>query len=482
MRLGYLLLMVGAAILAGRFVVEVDFADYVVVSAGIAVFLMLPSFYLISRFGKRVVFLPSVIAVVFMTLATVTVPFSWFLGYLNPWPELRDQEVLVVGVGAILLVVLGVGIVIGWRRNVLLDRSPPVTYQDRQVRRALILSTIVGLVSLHMVLRRVGGANTALESLDVRRTFFAGLGPLIGLAFSPGLALTYFASVPNRHRSRLTVLLAVVAGGAFLTAVFFTGEKGNALALALLIMVAVGRRATKVRLLPVFILLLSAIPLSTLYHYEIRQERATGTAEGTIDSSSLSGLVASTWSPVATSGLDYLRTLAKVLPNATPFALRIDPLLKAPATAVPRELWPSKPEGAALQFSREHYPAEWEQGTGIPPAFAAELIWEFGYIGGPLMFLLTGVAIGRIDSRLTKSRHLLAPGLHGIFAVSIYVLLKTGSDSGFREFFFLLLPLLLVHVVVITGRRPSSEKLPPRGNASLSSRSYPGTWLPELAS
>jgi len=408
-------------------------------AASIAIFCWLA--FLVRR-KRNVVLAPSFISIALLTVGTTLVPLSWAAGLSDPWPELEHRLLGSVGWGIAFILLFGVGVALagGFPPS---QRSERLVIPARRLNKVLACTAVTGLLGIFLFFRSVGGPIDALDSLSTRSQSFAGTGPIIVIAFVPAGAIVYYVTSAPAVRTRGTRLLMLLNAAAFTGAAFFLGQKSH-VALLLLMALVTGNRYRPVSAKVVVVLVLAAIPLSTLYHYKIRQEISTGAAEGTVATSSPLEFVRSTWDPFARSGLDYLRTLNASIVRAKAFENRVEVLVAAPFTAVPRSVWPTKPEAAAVRFSQEVFPQHWKRGTGVPPSLAGEFVWEFGVGGGMVAFLLAGVIAGRADRRFAAAASLAGRLGHAAFAAGLFIALKAGSDSAFRAFLLFGTSFLLV--------------------------------------
>ena len=398
-------------------------------ASSIAIFCWLA--FLVRR-KRNVVLAPSFISLALLIVGTTFVPLSWAAGLSDPWPELEPRLLgsVVWGIAFILLFGAGVALAGGF---------PPPRSSERlliptgRLNKVLACTAVTGLLGIFLFFRSVGGPVDALDSLAIRSQSFAGLGPIIVIAFVPAGAIIYYASSVRRLRNRRSRALVLLNAAIFTCAAFFLGQKSHVALLLLMGLVTVNRyRPVSAKI--VVALVVAAIPLSTIYHYKIRQEISTGVAEGIVVTSSPLEFVRSTWDPFARSGLDYLRTLNASIARAKAFDDRVEVLAAAPFTAFPRSVWPTKPEAAAVRFSQELFPQHWKRGTGVPPSLAGEFVWEFGVGGGMVAFLLAGAIAGRADRRFGAASSLAGRLGHAAFAAGLFIALKAGSDSGFRAF------------------------------------------------
>ena len=398
---------------------------------------------LVIRAGRSrdfVFYSPTNITAAYLFASVSIVPVSWALGLAAPWPEVVGREGRAVLYGVAMFGALFAGVVLAGRA----PREPRELVASRpgSRRRLLVMSIAVSWVSLGLVLASVGGVGSALQNLAYRREFFAGLGPVLAFSYTSGLA--WALTLPRSPSVRPAPVLSAVAVGTFLFSVLLTGQKGYLLALILVAAISYARRRLP-RREAVLLLALILVPASTWYQYNIRQRLSLGHAEGVIATESSQAFVQSTWGPFARSGLDQLRTMSVILDSDPKLVdTRFSLLANGTLTLVPRSIVPAKPDGPSLQFAKTFFPAEWEQGTGIPPSLPAELVMEFGLLGAVVGSVAFGYGARRLERILVHRS-----GVAGFFAYSILVsaflfTIKAGTDSGLRDFVQFFLPAMLV--------------------------------------
>lgn len=431
-------------VLLGIAISRVDVPVYLLAAAVLGAVSVSAATVIARRYGSAQLLTPSMAACALALASTVLVPISWAAGLATPWSEVEGAENSAVLWGLLFTTALIVGVAAArpWQPS----GGTSVRYAARNPDRSLLVSMGIGAGALALLLALVGGPNAALAALNVRRTFFAGFAPLLGVALVPGVALVFYAASSKSAAKVLTRLLILGALALYAAAVFFTGNKSHIV--VLLVMLAVARaRSGRVRLAAVLVAALVFVPLSTLYHYKIRQERSLGVSEGQLSTASATDFARTAWQPFAASGLDHVRTIWVVARDGEYFRFRPGPLLAAPATVVPRAIWPSKPDAADLEFAKTYFPRQWATGTGVPPALAAEFAWEFGLIGGFVMYMAFGFAIGVADRRLRASSNSLAHASYPLFTAAILITTKAGSDSGLRLFFLFFSATVVCHMV-----------------------------------
>ncbi|MCA1823999.1 MAG: hypothetical protein ABR520_10280 [Mycobacteriales bacterium] len=393
-----------------------------------------------------------------LTVVSVSVvPLTWWLGIAAPWPEVRGRELHAVALGALYLSASLVGVLVAGRSKP--NEATALAPASSALNSTLVWSLLVGMVGLFVLLAAVGGGTAALANLTYRRTFFAGLGPLVGIAFVPGLALPLYVAALGRETLRpLAHLLAAACLLAFTAAVVFTGEKANVVNLLLLCGVFRVRGGNKVPAALVVVVLLLFVPLSTYYQYEVRQRRSVGQTQGTIDTGGIRPFLRSTWGPFAESGLDQLRTLEAASDRAPLVSLASGGIANGPLTLVPRRLWPGKPDSSALRFAKAAYPSEWESGTGIPPSLMAEMVFNFGLAGGYVVLVALCFVLASVDRAAARHRGLLVNLLYAAGVVGVFIGVKAGTDSGLRIFVLYAIPAVIVSgIASLLGQRAIHE-------------------------
>lgn len=427
---------------AGAFLgLLVGYAPRVTAGIVLLVALLILSLLAIRRHGRTGV-RPSFIAAATALAGTVLVPITWLLGLASPWEELAGREFFVVATGLVFTSSLVLGLLLGMRGGHSVDRPDGPDNQAGLVG-VCIATVVLGVVGLFVYLSLLGGPAAATVALNRRKDALAGLGPLLGVAFAPGIACLLVAVTGLFRLGRWAPVLLLANSSVFLAAIYFSGQKSYAvLWVVMLIIVSSRRRPVKVSLIAIMVIV--AIPASTYYHYEVRQRPATGNTEGTIELSSPGKFAASVWEPFVTNGLDQLRTLGVATTSAPAVDGNVSPLLEAPLTLIPRNLWRSKPIGAGETFAQLYFPGHYARGTGVPPSAAAEAVWLFGMAGGLLVYGAVGFAISRLDRTTRRLRGMYGKASYGILGAAAMVLVKGGTDSALRVSFLFLMSLVIV--------------------------------------
>jgi hypothetical protein len=417
---------VGASVILG---VGVGLADVNSLAALLSFSILGALLWRMSGSSWAAVRLPGVLALAMLAFSIVGVPIAWSLGIADPWPETSQRILPMVLVGVFAGGCWTVGYITASHR---ITEPECVAFEPVVLARYSILALGVGTIGLGLTVGAMGGASAALESLAVRREAFEGVGPAMALATAPAFGMAAAIELFRRTRRHWHLWLAGANGIAFVGAMFYTGNKSRLLFLALFILAA-AFRGKRVRAAWLLFVVLMLVPISTLYHYEVRQRIPLGVAEGEVDTSNVVGFVRTTFGPFADSGLDILRTTDAANRQAPVIAYEPQQILKAPLTAVPRAVWPGKPDGAALEFSKQYFPEYWARGTGIPPSLPAEFIWSFGLLGGLLALFAAGHLFGKLETFIRRRMDALFYWMlwYSLIPMSI-IALKAGTDSGFR--------------------------------------------------
>jgi hypothetical protein len=308
-----------------------------------------------------------------------------------------------------------------------------------------LLSGVGGLVGLIII---AGGVGELLHNIFFARQLFEGFGfmtvpvvvPVFGVAV--GLMSTRF--------SLQAAVLLILNSLVYFASVFLTGQKVRAVLFVIVVTIVVAMR-WRVQWRYVALVGVLFVPMSMWYHYNIRQELSLGSAEAEIDITSFNSAISSTWGPFSASGADILRTLGVANLDRDLIAFSPGTIAAAPATVIPRAIWPEKPVGSSVAFSEAFFPEKWAVGTGVPPSWAAELLWLLGLVVGLGVYGATAFAIEWTDRRWkrhgTFGWSVLARSWLGVLVV---ILLKAGSGSALRTGTIYGLAAVLVAIAVLS--------------------------------
>lgn len=463
------LLALGAAPLAGVLVVhwseKVDaFAVLAAVSGLLVAAIVHTSF---PRPRSQHWFSPVGLFVGYLLTAICLVPLLWQLELATPWPEVVERRLPAVAVASLLLVCLAIGVATGRGNRTV---SPIALSTEQHVLSSiLVLCLTAGILSIVSVAYAVGGFGVLITSLGVRRDLLAGTGPL-----QAGLAVTAVGTiygVMHSKRSRANSRLTLACGVAYFSGSLAIGSRFQALIVLLAVFAALARSGRPVvrYVLPT---VAAVIPASVAYVYQVRQQLSFGRSQGRINTESPREFVKSTIDPFVEGGLDSLRTTAVATRDAPTLEINLAPFLDGFGNLVPRLLWPSKPEGTDVYFSRRFFPAQWEGGTGIPPSAPAETTVLFGLVGAALAIAVVGFLLARLTHKLAASRSLYAVLLWPVLTADIVLLAKSGTHSFLRTFAMHALALLVVgglgvlnktHVIEMGEPVPNDGATPPKG-------------------
>lgn len=427
-----------AAIVAGLIAPSlIGELDWAAIAAAIAAALLATAFHLSMPKPRLAGWLsPPGLLLSFTLVGVSAVPLLWELGMATVWRELENQEQGAVLLGTLLVICLAIGMLIA--RDGSGVRDVGLVTDSRLLTNLLIVTALLGLISMTALALSVGGIGTLVTNLATRRELLAGTGPL-----QAGLSLPAVAAIFGLvHRTTTPAVRLLIAGNAlvYLLAVLAIGSRFQALILLLAAFVA-RARMNRLAVRTLVLSVLALVPLSVLYVYQIRQQLSYGRTQGEVDTSSARGFLRSTIDPFVDGGVDVLRTLGVVSESAKTVDVRTEPLVGGIGSIVPRALWPGKPDGSAIQFSQEFFPERWAQGTGIPPSALAEMTFIFGVAGAVLALGLLGFLATRLAAALQRSNSVFAILLWPLLSADTVLFAKSGSDSFLRTF--------LVHIAVV---------------------------------
>jgi hypothetical protein len=401
------------------------FTWYSVASALIGAVLIGAVLYQVRADYKGFLYSPIGLFYAFLIINCSLVPLLWDLGYAQPWPEISEQLPQVAIAGICITFVATAAILPATRSGSTPDRLM-LACPSAWLRVFLVVALCTGIVGLAFVSIAAGGFETLVSSLTARRSVLQSTGPLLVLISIPAVASV--VGVLSDSRGVATSFLILLNVALYMFACLSMGNRFQSLVVVFALIVAYSRRrsiSNKV----VLACLVPAIPLSVLYLYVVRQGLSSGTAQGEIATKSVSEFLRSVLGPFVEGGLDVLRTVAAVFYDSELLALRGETILGSLVGVVPRSLWPNKPVGSSIDFSVEYFSLSWARGTGVPPAFPAELIFCFGLAGGLTIFAVAVYAVARLTERMMSSSRIGTVLLYPFIAADCIVLMKAGFDS-----------------------------------------------------
>jgi hypothetical protein len=249
------------------------------------------------------------------------------------------------------------------------------------------------------------------------------------LAASSGAAAVLTLMV--ERRTVYQNMLFTTCSGVYLLYLFVSGSRFLMISFLAALFIARAQRS-RISWAPMVLLILAAVPFSAWYAYSIRQKLSLGSSEGSIGGNSAASAVRSVVDPFVEGGLDSLRTLGVTVARPEFLSANWEGAIGGLLTLVPRAVWPDKPYGVSIAFSKYYFPDRWAEGTGVPPSLPAELVFYFGLTIAPLLLIAAGYSIGRVGRRIWTSTSLWVRVLGPLLTVDTVVLVKSGSDSFLR--------------------------------------------------
>lgn len=429
-----------AALVGGLLITRVSNEDRIVAALAL---LLAPIVLKICKFlswRERQSFMlsPAGVTLSYLWVSILVVPVLWGLGLATPWDDVRSSLGLVsAGVVAVMALTVGVGLA---GRGSQIKR---MVVRGGRLTLALGLALVLGASGLFTLAVKTGGLLTLLTSLATRRDALSGLGPLAVLTAISGAAV--FLAILSERRTFLDCVMAFGCGVLYVTYLFVSGSRFLMVSYLAAILIVRAHR-TRISWMPLVSLLVLAMPFSVWYAYAIRQKLSYGVSEGSIGGDSVSAAVRSVVDPFVEGGLDALRTLGVTMVHPKPYDLNWEAAAGGVLTLVPRSIWPSKPYGVSITFSKEYFPDRWSVGTGVPPSLPAEINFYVGYVLAPLVLIVAGYLIARASQWVWLCESIWGRILAPFLTMDVVVLVKSGSDSFLRIIFIHGIAALLVGV------------------------------------
>ena len=394
-----------------------------------------------------VLFSPVGLFVVYLAIAVGTVPLLWAIGWARPWSEIAYDPYAAALTTCIALTATAAGIVIAFPIGAVPKtdlQTPP-----RNLEAALVSGLAIGVGGYLLLAVSAGGPLALLYSLADRRDLLSGSGPLRAILVVSAIACVY--GVLHTGKSRRQRCLTWACGLSYVGSTLLTGSRFQVIVLFVAVSCAYVRVHGLSRRLGTVLLVatVAVVPLSTIYGLRVRTGLTYGQDVSLADASTVTVTTEALVGPFVRGGLDTIRTTGVATLDLPLLRFDLDLLLGSVANVIPRSLWPSKPDGAATQFSREYFPSKWAEGTGIPPSIFAEALHSFGSGGGLVALLLLGLVLTRLSYWMMSRPRLFWVLLAPFFAADCIQLAKGGSDGFLRT---VTLQLVAVVVMVLIAR------------------------------
>ena len=366
----------------------------------------------------------------YLVIATGVVPVLWMIGWAQPWSEIASAPYLAASVTTVALLVTVFGVILACP----FDRVSQISLRTPgdNLDIALFCGLAVGVVGYLVLAASVGGPVALLYTLADRRGLLAGTGPLRVLLVVSAVACIY--GVLHADKTPRQRFLTWACGLAYIGSTLLTGSRFQVVVLAVAVVCTHVRvngwsRRLKASLL---VTVLAAIPLSTIYGLEVRTGLTYGQEVELVDPVTGTVTMNSVVGPFVRGGLDTIRTTGVAAAEQSPLRFDLELPVGSLANLVPRSLWPTKPEGAATQFSKQYFLSKWLDGTGVPPSIFAEFFHSFGSFGGLAALLLLGIFLTRLSFWMISRPRLYWTLLAPFFAADCIQLAKGGSDGFLR--------------------------------------------------
>lgn len=366
---------------------------------------------------------PTGLLLTFLWGAVLSTPVLWALGFAEPWPTYpRDESTFIFATAVASVGLLHLGCLAAGAPH----SQVPGLRSPSGVARMGLFSLALLVVSFTILSAQTGGIGFLIQNLLNKREILAGLGPLTALSATAAVAAIAIAQM--ERPSRAERLIGWACGGGYLGFLFIMGSRFPMVAFVLAIVVSRSIHARTPKLL-LGALLGALIPFSVWYSVSVRKGQVVEqSGEGLRES--LRIII----TPFAHGGLDVLHTHGVVIVHSPP-AWNFDAALLSHniTTMVPRFIWPSKPPGFSVEFSKQYFASSWLGGSGVPPSISAEFLHIYGVVGAVVALVALGYGLTRVGSWLRHSDRTFLRLFYPFFAVDCIVLAKSGSDAFLQQ-------------------------------------------------
>ena len=407
--------------------------------------------------GSRsmILFSPVGLFIGYLAIAVGVVPALWTIGWARPWSEVAYDPYAAAFTTMVALIATALGVIaarpVGDIPRIGLDTPPS------RLDAALFTGLAIGAGGYLLLAVSAGGPVALLYSLADRRDLLSGTGPLRALLVVSAVTCVY--GVLHTGKSGRQRFLTWACGLSYVGSTLLTGSRFQVIVLIVAVTCAHVRVHGLSRRLRTVLLVatVAAVPLSTIYGLRVRTGLTYGQDVPLADPTTGTVTTEAVVGPFVRGGLDTIRTTGVAASDLPPLRADVDLLLGSVANVVPRSLWPSKPDGAATQFSREYFPSKWAEGTGVPPSIFAEALHSFGSVGGLVALLMLGLVLTRLSYWMMSKPRLEWVLLAPFFAADCIQLAKGGSDGALRT---ITLQLAAVMITVLIARTARTALVP----------------------